>query len=149
LIDLALDNSAASVIVSATDTDMEVHVIRLARVLLGAVVMVSLSTVPRTVRAQDVAAVNPGNMKVTLDNQQVRVMEATLKPGVKERMHSHPSSIVYVLTGGKVRSHTPDGKVSDATYTAGQTLYREPLTHWAENVGTTTIHLLVIELKNR
>jgi quercetin dioxygenase-like cupin family protein len=76
-------------------------------------------------------------------------MEATLKPGAKEHLHSHPSSIVYVLTGGKVRSHAQDGTVSETTYTAGQTLYREPLTHWAENVGTTTIHLLVVELKNR
>ena len=123
--------------------------IRLARTVVAAVVTVLLSTGPQVASAQDVAAVNPGNMKVTLDNQQVRVMEATLKPGVKEQMHSHPSSIVYVLTGGKVRSHTPDGKVSEATYTAGQTIYREPLTHWAENVGTTTIRLLVVELKNR
>lgn len=123
--------------------------IRLARPVLGAAVMILSLTGPHVAGAQDVAAVNPGNMKVTLDNPQVRVMEATLKPGVKEQMHSHPSSIVYVLTGGKVRSHTPEGKVSEATYTAGQTIYREPLTHWAENVGTTTIHLLVVELKNR
>ena len=128
---------------------MEVSLNRLARSLLGAVVMVSLSIGSQVAGAQDVAAVNPDTIRVTLDNQQVRVMEATLKPGAKERMHSHPSSIVYVFTGGKVRSHTPDGKVSETTYTAGQTLYREPLTHWAENVGTTTIHLLVVELKNR
>jgi quercetin dioxygenase-like cupin family protein len=119
----------------------------LARVLLGTVVTASFLAGSHTVRAQDVAVVNPDTIKVTLDNPQVRVMEATLKPGAKEQMHSHPSSIVYVFTGGKVRSHAPDGKVTDSTYTAGQTLYREPLTHWAENVGTTTIHLLVIELK--
>jgi len=27
-------------------------------------------------------------------------------------------------------------------------LYREPQTHWVENVGTTTIHFLVVKLKN-
>lgn len=123
--------------------------IRLARTLLGASVMALVLTGPNVANGQDVAVVNPGNMKVTLDNKQVRVMEATLKPGVKEQMHSHPSSIVYVMTGGKVRNHAQDGKVSEATYTAGETLYREPLTHWSENIGTTTIHLLVVELKNR
>jgi quercetin dioxygenase-like cupin family protein len=128
---------------------MEACVIRLVRSFPVAVVLVSLASVAQAARAQDVAAVNPGTIKVTVDNDTVRVMEATLKPGVKEQLHSHPSSIVYVLAGGKVRSHTPDGKVSEATYTAGQTLYREPLTHWAENVGTTTIRLLVVELKNR
>jgi hypothetical protein len=29
----------------------------------------------------------------------------------------------------------------------GDTFYRDPLTHWTENVGTTTLHLVVIELK--
>lgn len=123
--------------------------IRLSRTRLAATVMALLLTGPQIAIAQDVAVVNRDTIRVTVDNDKVRVMEATLKPGVKEQLHSHPSSIVYVLTGGKVRSHTPDGKVSDATYTAGQTIYREPLTHWAENVGTTTIHLLVVELKNR
>jgi hypothetical protein len=30
----------------------------------------------------------------------------------------------------------------------GQTIYRDPLTHWAENIGTTTIRLLLVELKD-
>ena len=121
---------------------------RLVRMLFAGVA-IAACTGPQIASAQDVAVVNRDTIKVTLDNDKVRVMEATLKPGVKEQLHSHPSSIVYVLAGGKVRSHTPDGKVTEATYMPGQTLYREALTHWAENVGTTTIHLLVIELKNR
>jgi quercetin dioxygenase-like cupin family protein len=97
--------------------------------------------------AQDVAKVNPKSIKVKVDNDKVRVMEATLRPGVKEQMHSHPASIVYVIKGGKVRSHTPDGKATEKTYKDGDTVYREPLTHWAENIGTTTIRLVVVELK--
>lgn len=110
--------------------------------LLLAATMVSL-----TASAQDVAKVNPATITVKLDNAKVRVMEATLKPGQKEAMHSHPASIVYVMSGGVSRNHTPDGKVVDVTLMDGQTIYREPLTHWAENVGKTTLHLLVIELK--
>jgi len=30
---------------------------------------------------------------------------------------------------------------------AGQTTYRDATTHWAENVGTTTIRLIIVELK--
>jgi len=100
-----------------------------------------------SLRAQDVAVVNAKTIKVKLDNEHVRVMEATLKPGVKENVHSHPTSIVYVLTGGRVRNHLPDGTTSEVTYTAGQTAYRDPVTHWAENIGKTTIHLIVVELK--
>ena len=97
--------------------------------------------------AQDVAKVNPSTIVVKLDNAKVRVMEATLKPGQKEVMHSHPASIVYVMTGGTSRNHMADGKVVDVTMKDGETLYREPLTHWAQNIGKTTIHLLIVELK--
>ena len=100
-----------------------------------------------TVHAQDAAAVNPKTIHVTLDNPRVRVFEATLKPGAKENLHSHPSSIVYVMAGGKVRNHLPDGTTSEAIFTVGQTLYRDPVTHWAENIGKTTIRLVVVELK--
>ena len=112
-------------------------------VMVAGLMLVSVGSL----RAQDVAVVNAKTIKVKLDNEHVRVMEATLKPGVKENVHSHPTSIVYVLTGGRVRNHLPDGTTSEVTYTAGQTAYRDPVTHWAENIGKTTIHLIVVELK--
>jgi quercetin dioxygenase-like cupin family protein len=113
--------------------------------IIASVVILAASAA--TVHAQDAAAVNPKTIRVTLDNSHVRVFEATLKPGVKENLHSHPTSIVYVIAGGKARNHLPDGTTSDVTYTPGQTLYREPVTHWGENIGKTTIRLLVVELK--
>lgn len=100
-----------------------------------------------SLRAQDAAVVNPKTIHVTLDNEHVRVFEATLPPGWKENQHSHPTSIVYVVEGGKVRNHAADGTTSEATYTAGMTAYRDPVTHWAENIGSTTIRLIVVELK--
>ena len=101
-----------------------------------------------TLRAQDAAVVNPKTIHVTLDNEHVRVFEASLPPGWKENMHSHPTSIVYVIVGGTVRNHLPDGTTSQpTTLTAGETLYRDPVTHWNENIGKTTIKLIVVELK--
>jgi quercetin dioxygenase-like cupin family protein len=101
-----------------------------------------------SLRAQDAPTANPKTIHVTLDNEHVRVFEATLPPGWKENVHSHPTSIVYVIVGGTVRNHLPDGTTSDPiTMTAGQTLYRDPITHWNENIGTTTIRLIVVELK--
>jgi quercetin dioxygenase-like cupin family protein len=97
--------------------------------------------------AQDAAVVNAKTIKVKLENDRIRALEATLKPGDKEQMHSHPASIIYVVSGGTVRSHASDGTTKETTYVAGETVYREPLTHWAENIGTTTIHLMVYELK--
>ena len=113
-----------------------------APLLIAAIALVAL-----TASAQDVAKVNPKTITVRLDNAKARVMEATLQPGDKEQMHSNPASIVYVLSGGVMRSHSADGKVTETTLKAGDVIYREPLTHWAENIGTTPLHLMVIELK--
>lgn len=98
--------------------------------------------------AQDVAKVNPDTVIVKLDNERVRVLEAELKPGAKENQHSHPSSIIYVLSAGTIRSHSADGKVTEATFKAGDVIYREPLTHWSENIGETTVRMLLVELKS-
>ena len=96
---------------------------------------------------QDPAKVNAKFITVKLDNSRVRVFEAALKPGEKEAVHSHPSTVVYVIDGGKLRNYAADGAVAEVELRAGDTLYRDPLTHWAENVGNTTIRLIVVELK--
>ena len=97
---------------------------------------------------QDPLVVNSTTIALKLENARVRVLEATLKPGDKEKLHSHPAYLFYVIEGGKVRNHATDGTVSDAELKAGDVIYREPLTHWAENIGETTIRLELVELKN-
>jgi len=98
---------------------------------------------------QDAAVANPATVQVKLDNPSVRVLETVLNPGQKERLHSHPACVIYVLSGGKVRSHMADGKFVDGELSTGATIYREPVTHWTENIGTSPIHLIITELKDR
>ena len=97
---------------------------------------------------QDPAVVNAGTIKVRLENSRVRVLEATLKPGDKEKTHSHPAYVIYVIAGGKFRNHAQDGTVTDGEFKTGDVIYRDPITHWAENIGETTIRLELVELKN-
>ena len=96
----------------------------------------------------DTAVVNAEMEHVRFENDRVRAIEGVLKPGDKEKVHSHPAFIVYVIAGGKIRNNFADGKVVEAELKTGDVLYREPQTHWVENIGTTTIHFLVVELKN-
>ena len=96
---------------------------------------------------QDVLAVNPKSIVLKFENPRVRVLEATLKPGLKEQTHSHPAYVIYVIAGGKVRSHGADGSVTETEFKTGDVIYRDPLTHWAENIGKTTIRLELVELK--
>jgi beta-alanine degradation protein BauB len=100
-----------------------------------------------SVPAQDPAAVNAKTIKVKFENERVRVLEAELPPGVKEQVHSHPAYVIYVLAGGKYRNYGADGKTTEGELKTGEVLYREPLTHAAENIGDTTMHMILVELK--
>jgi beta-alanine degradation protein BauB len=100
-----------------------------------------------SVWAQDPAVVNSKTIKVKFENDRVRVLEAELPPGTKEQIHSHPSYVIYVQVGGKVRNYAADGKTTEAELKTGEVLYRDPLTHAAENIGNTTMHLILVELK--
>ena len=97
--------------------------------------------------AQDPAVVNAKTVKVKFENDKVRVLEAELPPGVKEAVHSHPAYVIYVMAGGKVRNYAADGKTTETEIKTGEVLYRDPLTHAAENIGTTTMHMILVEMK--
>ena len=99
-------------------------------------------------RTQDPLIVNSKTIALKLQNERVRVLEATIKPGDKEQTHSHPAYVVYVIEGGKFRNHATDGTVTDGEFKTGDVIYRDAVTHWAENIGETTIRLVLVELKN-
>ena len=106
------------------------------------------SDVALTRVTQDPLIVNSKTIALKLENARVRVLEATLKPGDKEQLHSHPAYVIYVIEGGKVRTHGVDGNAVEADFKTGDVIYRDPVTHWAENIGKTTIRLELVELKN-
>ena len=100
-----------------------------------------------TALAQDPAKVSPKTHKALLENDQVRVLDVRVQPGQKVPMHSHPAYVVYALSDFKVKFTYPDGKAAELDGKAGEAMWREAETHAAENVGTTELHVLNIELK--
>src|SRR5438270_8182216 len=96
--------------------------------------------------AQDPAVVNSKTIKVKFENDRVRVLEATLPPGAKEQVHSHPAYLIYVLEGGRYRNYASDGKIK-GELKSGKVLFREPLTHAAENIGDKPLQMILVELK--
>jgi quercetin dioxygenase-like cupin family protein len=118
------------------------------RIIISAVITAFTAIVWTTsVSAQDPAVVQSKTVKLKFENERVRVLEAELPPGVKEQVHSHPAYVIYVQAGGKVRNYAADGKTTETELKTGEVLYREPLTHAAENIGTTTMHFILVELK--
>jgi quercetin dioxygenase-like cupin family protein len=117
------------------------------RIIISAVIaLVAFIASATLVSAQDPVSVNK-TVKVKFENEKVRVLEAELPAGVKEAVHSHPAYVIYVLAGGRVRNYTADGKTTESELKTGDVLYREPLTHAAENIGATTMHFILVELK--
>ena len=97
--------------------------------------------------AQDPAVVNSKTIQVKFENDRVRVLEANLPPGVKEAVHSHPAYVIYVVEGGRYRNYASDGKVTEGEFKTGDVIFREPITHSAENIGDKPMHFILVELK--
>ncbi len=116
--------------------------------LLAVITLAGVTSSSGISRHQDPVVVNSDTIKMRIDNARVRVLEAILKPGDKEKTHSHPAYVIYVIAGGKVRMHGMDGSTNEVEFKTGDVLYREGVTHWAENIGDTTIKLELVELKN-
>lgn len=98
--------------------------------------------------AQDVLKASPGTNKVLLENQYVRVLQATFKPGAKEPMHTHPAGWYYVTRAGTLKVTYASGKVEMWTPKVGEQAWmdgEEP--HSAENTGKTTLQYLLVEVK--
>ncbi|NNF96147.1 MAG: hypothetical protein HKM94_04375 [Halobacteria archaeon] len=87
------------------------------------------------------------NVKVLLDNDQVKVVEALRPPGTKVPMHTHPAYIAYFFSPCKMKLTSSDGKTKVKEFKAGQVVWSTGKTHAAEVLGTADQHVLLIELK--
>src|SRR5688572_7656172 len=64
------------------------------------------STKPTSEKSEDnidPVKVSPDKFKVLLENEHVRVVEYSLKPGEKDNWHTHPPKTSYVISGGKLK----------------------------------------------
>ena len=86
--------------------------------------------------------------KVVLDNDRVRVMRASFKPGDKVGMRKYPSHLVYPLTDGTL-IFVPAGRTGyEVNFKTGEALWFPPLARATENDGDKEVRVLVVELKD-
>jgi hypothetical protein len=96
----------------------------------------------------DAVAAAPDNHRVVFENEKVRVLEVTIKPGEKEPFHEHPLfSVMNIIRGAPLRiaQATLQGGniVTGKTIEAGKDNFQPPPLwmppqglHSAENIGT-------------
>ena len=100
---------------------------RKAMPLLFAIVLLA----PLALVAQDAPTVAPTMYKVLLDDDRVRVMEVTFKPGAEMGVHTHLESVVHALTAARLQITYANGKTEDLDLQAGETMRMPagPMTH--------------------
>ncbi|MBL8747317.1 MAG: hypothetical protein JNK58_13305 [Phycisphaerae bacterium] len=99
----------------------------------------------------------PEHHRLLLENAAVRVLETRIEPGETVRLHTHDwPAVYYVLSPGQfVRRNEMgevevDSRVAASALREGTAVWSPPLKpHTLENVGTTPIHVVSVEIKPR
>jgi quercetin dioxygenase-like cupin family protein len=107
-----------------------------------------LLTLSTNVNAQDPMKVASNvTKKALLENDQVRVLQVEYAPGETTPWHSHPNNVIYALTDGKLEITDKDKPARIVEFKAGEAIYMPAVTHMVKNIGSTTLRLVVTELK--
>lgn len=101
-----------------------------------------------SVYAQDPVVTDGDKYKTILENERVRVLEYTDKPGEKTNKHHHPDFVLYALDSFKRRLTFGDGKQIEREFRKGEVMWMKDQIHIGENIGTTETHVLIVELKS-
>jgi len=100
--------------------------------------------------AQDAMQVQAQSYRLVLENDKVRVLRFSAKPGMGVcgvGIHSHPGHVTVMLTPAKVRV-TQGGKTRMIDVKAGDAFWEPPVTHEVENYGGAEVRSLIIEVKD-
>ena len=97
----------------------------------------------------DAISSSPANFKLLLENEYVRVLEYSLKPGQKDTPHTHPAKSSYVVSGGKLKVYLENGQTIIADEETGTASWRDYVgKHYVENIGNTTVTIVLTEIKS-
>jgi quercetin dioxygenase-like cupin family protein len=95
----------------------------------------------------DIVELSPEIHRVIFENETVRMLEVSVKPGATVPMHTNPENINYILQGGTLRLINPDGSSIDVQLSERQVIPAPVGRHAVENIGQTEVRTLCVELK--
>jgi beta-alanine degradation protein BauB len=96
--------------------------------------------------SHDPAVTDPDNYRVVFENDRVRVLEYTDRPGDRTTPHAHPDSVMYTLSSFRRRLIHGD-EARDVELQAGGAFWLPAQQHAGENIGDTETHTIFVELK--
>lgn len=96
----------------------------------------------------DIVESSPGQAKVLMENENVRVVEYSVQPGEKDEWHTHPPRSSYVVSGGKLQVFTETGEPKTVEVISGTTSWADHgAKHYVKNVGDTKVTIILTEIK--
>ena len=95
--------------------------------------------------AGDPVSVSPEHFRLMIDNDYVRVLDVRHQPGESDKMHRHPTSAYFVLSGDKMRFELERSQ-RDGDVRAGSVTLQGPIAaHSVENIGESLLHFVMVE----
>ncbi|MGH9161673.1 MAG: cupin domain-containing protein [Vicinamibacteraceae bacterium] len=113
-------------------------------------VWLAVQALPSEARAQAGATGQKNTSRVVLENDRVRVKDATFYPGDKNPgMHTHDLPHVgVIIQGGTLMFRSPNEETETMELEAGGAGYREAnVTHEPINTGSSPVRVIEVEIK--
>ena len=110
----------------------------------------------QSIDSLDALIAAPNHHKLLFENERVRVLYTSIPAGDKVPVHTHRwPSVLYIQSWGEFVRCGENGKVLldsrtvEAFKTPSEVLWSQPLPpHTLENVGSTSIDIIAVELKD-
>lgn len=96
--------------------------------------------------SDDPVITNPELYRVIFENDHVRVLEYSDRPGDRTQPHVHPDSVMYTLSSFR-RRLVSGGQEAEVELPAGIARWLPAQEHSGENIGNTETHVVFVELK--
>ena len=87
-------------------------------------------------------------LKLTLDNEKVRVYQANFKPGAKLPARAFPNHLIYMVTDGTLVFETAGRTGYEMSFKAGEAQWFPAQTRGMENDSDQEVRLLIVEVKD-
>lgn len=95
----------------------------------------------------DPTVTNPDHYRVVFENDRVRVLDYTDRPGDRTRPHHHPDSVMYTLSTFRRRLVSGE-REREVALESGTVGWLPAQDHYGENIGDTPTHVIFVELKD-
>jgi hypothetical protein len=86
------------------------------------------------------------DVTVLLQNDRVRVAEMRVQPGDRGKMVERPDRVQYVIKGGMIREHFPDGQSEEYELKTGTAKWMQKSMSSMENIGESEVAFVTIRL---